>query len=51
MDKEYIKKALTEAYNMYPYEVLGKPETYSAYNAGWQDAIDYISQLLGVDIN
>ena len=21
------------------------------YNAGWQDAIDYVSQLLGVDID
>lgn len=51
MDKEDIKKALTEAYYMYPYEVEGKPETYSAYNSGWQDALDYVSQLLEVDID
>ena len=51
MDKESIKDALNKAYYMYPYEVIGKPETYSLYNAGWQDAIDYVSQLLGVDID
>lgn len=47
MDKEAIKNALDKASSMYPYEVVGKPETYSLYNAGWQDAIDYVSQLLG----
>ena len=51
MDKESIKDALNKASSMYPYEVVGKPETYSIYNAGWQDAIDYVSQLLGVDID
>ena len=50
MDKEAIKIALDKASSMYPYEVEGKPETYSLYNAGWQDAIDYVLQLLGVDI-
>ena len=49
--KKTIKDALNKAYYMYPYEVIGKPETYSPYNAGWQDAIDYVSQLLGVDID
>ena len=49
MDKEAIKDALNQASNMYPYEVIGKPETYSLYNAGWQDVVDYLSQLLGVD--
>lgn len=48
MDKEAIKNALDKASSMYPYEVVGKPETYSLYNAGWQDAIDYVSQLLGM---
>ena len=48
MDKESIKDALDKASSMYPYEVVGKPETYSLYNAGWQDAIDYLSQLLGM---
>ena len=51
MDKEAIKDALDKASSMYPYEVVGKPETYSLYNAGWQDAIDYVLQLLGVDID
>ena len=49
MDKELIKDTLDKASSMYPYEVVGKPETYSQYNAGWQDAVDYLSQLLGVD--
>lgn len=51
MDKEAIKDALNKASSMYPYEVVGEPETYSLYNAGWQDAIDYVLQLLGVDID
>ena len=51
MDKEAIKDALNKASSMYPYEVEEKPETNSLYNAGWQDAIDYVSQLLGVDID
>ena len=51
MDKEATKDALNKASFMYPYEVKGKPETYSLYNAGWQDAIDYVSQLLGVDVD
>lgn len=50
MDKEAIKDALNQACSIYPYEVEGKPETYSIYNAGWCDAIDYVSQLLGVNI-
>ena len=49
MDKEAIKIALDKASSMYLYEVVGKPETYSLYNAGWQDAIDYLSQLLDID--
>ena len=49
MDKESIKDALGKASSMYPYKVVGKPETYSQYNCGWQDAVDYLSQLLCVD--
>ena len=49
LDKELIKDTLDKASSMYTYEVVGKPETYSQYNAGWQDAVDYLSQLLGVD--
>ena len=51
MDKEAIKLALDKASSMYPDEVVGKTETYSQYNAGWQDALDYVSQLIGVDID
>ena len=49
VDKESIRDALDKASSMYSYEIVGKPETYSQYNAGWQDAVDYLSQLLGVD--
>lgn len=49
VDKESIIDALDKASSMHPYEVIGKPETYSLYNAGWQDAVDYLSQLLGID--
>ena len=48
MMEEYIKDALNKASSMYPYEVVGEPETYSLYNAGWRDAVDYLSQLLGM---
>lgn len=34
MDKEAIRDAINKASSMYPYEVIGKPETYSLYNAG-----------------
>ena len=47
--KKSIRDALNNASLMYPYEVIGKPETYSQYNAGWKDAIDYLSQLLGIN--
>ena len=47
--KESIRDAIDKASSMYPYEVIGKPETYSQYNCGWQDAIDYLSQLLGIN--
>ena len=48
MMEEYIKDALNKALSMYPYEVVGNPETYSQYNCGWHDAVDYLSQLLGM---
>ena len=51
MDKESIKDALGKASSMYPYKVVKKPETYSQYNAGWQDALDYILQLIEADID
>ena len=47
--KKSIRDALYKASSMYPYEVIGKPETYAQYNCGWQDAIDYLSQLLGIN--
>ena len=51
MDKEAIRDALDKASSMYPYEIVGKPETYSLYNCGWQDALDYVLQLIGADID
>lgn len=48
MKKESIRDAINKASSMYPYEVFGNPETYYLYNAGWQDAVDYLSQLLGM---
>ena len=50
-DKESIIDALDKASSMYPYEVVGNPETYSQYNCGWQDALDYVLQLIGADID
>ncbi len=47
--KKAIRDALDKASSMYQYEVVGNPDTFNQYNAGWQDAVDYISQLLGVD--
>lgn len=47
IDKKAIREALDKASSMYPYEVVGNPDTFSQYNAGWQDAVDYLSQLLG----
>ena len=49
MDKESIKDAFDKASSMYPYKVVCKLETYSLYNAGLQDTVDYLAQLLGVD--
>ena len=47
--KEDIREALDKASSMYQYEVVGNPDTFDQYNAGWQDAVDYLSQLFGVD--
>lgn len=49
--KKSIIDAINKASSMYPYEVVGKPETYSLYNAGWHDALDYVLQLIGADID
>lgn len=48
-EENSIREALDKASSLYPYEVVGNPDTFNQYNAGWQDAVDYISQLLGVD--
>lgn len=47
IDKKAIREVLDKASSMYQYEVVGNPDTFDQYNAGWQDAVDYISQLLG----
>lgn len=46
-EKKSIRDALDMASSMYQYEVVGNPDTFDQYNAGWQDAVDYLSQLLG----
>lgn len=51
MDKESIREAIDKASSMYPHEVVGKPETYSLYNAGWQDAIDYESKTYDFNVS
>lgn len=35
-----IIEQLEELEKEYPYRVVGEPETYSQYNAGWRDCID-----------
>ena len=35
-----VKELLQPLYDERPYKVVGKPETYSSYNEGWQDALD-----------
>lgn len=37
-----VKCILEEAEEMYPYKVVGKPETYSDYNQGWCDALAFV---------
>lgn len=43
---EYLKQVLEDAEAQHPYRVSGKPETYSDYNQGWQDALIFIDASL-----
>lgn len=43
-----IKEALLEAKDLYPYKVCGERETYSCYNEGWQDCINFIDFVTGI---
>lgn len=40
MDK--LSEVLTEAEQLHPYKIPGNNDTYSQYNEGWCDALDYI---------
>lgn len=46
MDK--LSEVLTEAEQLHPYKILGDPDTYTQYNEGWNDALDYIDSKMGV---
>ena len=37
-----LLKVLDMAEKMHPYKVIGDADTYSQYNEGWSDAVDYI---------
>lgn len=40
--KNELEKILEEIEAEHPYKVPGKPDTYSQYNEGWQDALDRV---------
>lgn len=46
MKKEEIKEILKELAQLHPYKVKGKPETYSDYNQGWEDALGCIESKM-----
>lgn len=46
MDK--LSEILTEAEQLHPYKIPGNNDTYSQYNEGWNDALDYIDSKMGV---
>lgn len=37
-----LLQVLDMAEKMHPYKVIGDADTYSQYNEGWSDAVDYI---------
>ncbi len=41
--REAAAHAISDASAMHLYKVLGDPESYSQYNEGWQDAVDYVA--------
>lgn len=47
--RKVIVEALQKAEQQFPYRVQGDYKTYSEYNQGWTDAVDYIASLLGVE--
>jgi hypothetical protein len=44
--KEQIQNTIERVEQMQPYSVLGKPETYSDYNQGWEHACSMLSAEL-----
>lgn len=43
-----IYEVLKEAEEIHPYKIQGQPDTYSKYNEGWSDAVDYIESRINV---
>ena len=48
-EKECIVCVLKRAEKLNPYKVFGIRETYSSYNEGWNDALEYIASGLHLD--
>lgn len=44
MDK--LSEVLIEAEQLHPYKISGNNDTYSQYNEGWCDALDYIESKM-----
>lgn len=44
-----IVEVLRKAQEKNPYKVFGVRETYSSYNEGWNDALEYIASSLHLD--
>lgn len=47
--RKVIVEVLQKAEQQFPYRVQGDYKTYSEYNQGWTDAVDYIARMLGVE--
>lgn len=49
IDLNELKNVLEKAYKIHPYRKYDNPDSYSDYNQGWQDALNFIADQLGVD--
>lgn len=48
-NQKRIDAVLEEASAFHPYKVIGNAESYSPYNEGWTDAINFIESILEVE--
>ena len=46
MSTEEVKKIIDETTEAHPYRQRGKPETYTDYNQGWEDACDILGNRI-----